>query len=108
MSDYELDDELLRAVRAARPAIPQDVLSQTGPEAQAVLERVMALNRRRRRVAAPSRWRPRSSAVTGTDPVPGLETSIDRKAAATRPTDGTDCASPTWGPSSLSWRRHRP
>ncbi|HEY5260739.1 MAG TPA: hypothetical protein VIJ33_01345 [Solirubrobacteraceae bacterium] len=87
MSDYQLDDELLTAVRAARPGIPQDVLSQTGPEAQAVLKRVMAANRRRRRVAAPSRRRPTSPAVTRTDPVPGLETSIDREAVATRPAD---------------------
>jgi hypothetical protein len=89
MSDYQLDDELLTAVRAARPAIPQDVVSQTGPEAQAVLERVLAANRRRRRLplAAPSRWRPTSSAVTHTDPVPRLETSIDREGVATRTAD---------------------
>lgn len=49
MSDYELDDELLIAVRAARPAIPAQTLAPAGQDARAVLDRVLASERR---------WRP--------------------------------------------------
>lgn len=41
MSDHELEDRLLLAVRDARPAIPDDVLAPAGPNALGVLERVL-------------------------------------------------------------------
>ena len=46
MSDYRLDDELLLAIRAARPAVPEEVVSQSGLAATATLERVLASERR--------------------------------------------------------------
>ncbi len=63
MSDYLPDDDLLLMVRAARPAVPQEAVSPTGPAARATLERVLASdpdhkagraldNRRRDRFAA--------------------------------------------------------
>ncbi len=45
MSDYRLDDELLLAVRAARPAIPEHAVSRSGLAATATLERVLASDR---------------------------------------------------------------
>ena len=48
MSDYRLDDELLLAVRAARPACPPDAVSPGGAVARATLERVLASDARRR------------------------------------------------------------
>lgn len=47
MSDYQLDDELLLAVRAARPDIPDDAVSQNGAAAKATLDRVLASHPRR-------------------------------------------------------------
>jgi hypothetical protein len=48
MSDYRLDDELLLAVRAARPAVSTDAVSPDGAVARATLERVLASDARRR------------------------------------------------------------
>jgi SecD/SecF fusion protein len=42
MSDYRLDDALLLAVRAARPAVPEEAVSPNGATAKATLERVLA------------------------------------------------------------------
>ena len=57
MSDYRLDDELLLAVRAARPAVPEEAVSRSGLAATAIVERVLASDRRRRRGRATARWR---------------------------------------------------
>jgi penicillin-binding protein 2 len=44
--DHLLEDELLDAVRSARPAVPEEELSPAGAQAQAVLDRVHASRRR--------------------------------------------------------------
>ena len=46
MIDHLLEDELLDAVRSARPAVPEEELSPAGAQAQAVLDRVHASRRR--------------------------------------------------------------
>ena len=45
MIDHLLEDELLDAVRSARPALPEEELSPAGAQAQAVLHRVHASRR---------------------------------------------------------------
>ncbi len=94
MNDYRLDDELLLAVRAARPEIPQETLSQAGPDANAVLKRVLASNRRQRpRPLAAIRRRDSASAPTaptaprdGRAPVPHAR--LDQEPRTTRQADG--------------------
>jgi penicillin-binding protein 2 len=46
MNDHLLEDELLEAVRRARPELPDEELSPTGSQAHAVLDRVNASRRR--------------------------------------------------------------
>jgi penicillin-binding protein 2 len=53
MNDHLLEDELLASVREARPSLDGEALSPAGAEAEAVLERVLAARRGRRRGA----WR---------------------------------------------------
>ena len=61
MSDYLLDDDLLLAVRAARPAVPQEAVSPGGAAARATLERALTsdpdreTNARSAIVAGPAR-----------------------------------------------------
>ena len=43
-----MSDEVLEALRTARPAFPSDMLSVDGGHAHAVLERVLSTQRRRR------------------------------------------------------------
>ena len=53
MIDHVLGDELFEAVRNARPALPEEELSPTGPQARVVLDRLQASPKRSR----PSRFR---------------------------------------------------
>ena len=46
MIDHLLEDELLEAVRSARPALPEEELSPAGAQARAVLQRVHASRQR--------------------------------------------------------------
>jgi hypothetical protein len=64
MNDYPLEDELLSAVREARPAITEETLSPASPEAQAILDRLQGARRRRLVPAAGSRRRHRTSPAT--------------------------------------------
>ena len=50
MSDYRLDDELLLAVRAARPEVDEEAVSLNSAAAKATLERVLNSDPRRRDV----------------------------------------------------------